>query len=160
MGALAYFLTWTTYGTWLPGDARGWGNRHRRHGEIIDGPSPVLEVKARSLMYEKSVVLNEQLRACAETAMREACSCRGWHIHALEIRSNHVHVVVSAPAHRPGQVMGTLKAYASRAMNTKNRVPRSWWTRQGSKHLLHNERSLHAAIRYVESQDISWMTYF
>ena len=21
---LAYFLTWTTYGTWLPGDERGW----------------------------------------------------------------------------------------------------------------------------------------
>ncbi len=21
---LAYFLTWSTYGTWLPGDERGW----------------------------------------------------------------------------------------------------------------------------------------
>jgi hypothetical protein len=21
---IAYFLTWTTYGTWLPGDERGW----------------------------------------------------------------------------------------------------------------------------------------
>lgn len=21
---LAYFITWTTYGTWLPGDPRGW----------------------------------------------------------------------------------------------------------------------------------------
>jgi hypothetical protein len=21
---LAYFLTWTTYGSWLPGDQRGW----------------------------------------------------------------------------------------------------------------------------------------
>jgi hypothetical protein len=21
---LAYYLTWTTYGTWLPGDERGW----------------------------------------------------------------------------------------------------------------------------------------
>jgi hypothetical protein len=21
---LAYFLTWTTYGSWLPGDERGW----------------------------------------------------------------------------------------------------------------------------------------
>jgi hypothetical protein len=24
---LAYFLTWTTYGTWLPGDERGWVER-------------------------------------------------------------------------------------------------------------------------------------
>ena len=27
---LAYFLTWTTYGTWLPGDERGWN----RKGEV------------------------------------------------------------------------------------------------------------------------------
>ena len=26
---LAYFLTWTTYGTWLPGDERGWVKRKR-----------------------------------------------------------------------------------------------------------------------------------
>jgi hypothetical protein len=24
MPVLAYFITWTTYGTWLHGDARGW----------------------------------------------------------------------------------------------------------------------------------------
>ena len=27
---LAYFLTWPTYGTWLPGDERGWVEY--RHG--------------------------------------------------------------------------------------------------------------------------------
>jgi hypothetical protein len=27
---LAYFLTWPTYGTWLPGDERGWVQY--RHG--------------------------------------------------------------------------------------------------------------------------------
>jgi hypothetical protein len=26
---LAYFLTWATYGTWLPGDERGWIQYHR-----------------------------------------------------------------------------------------------------------------------------------
>ena len=24
---LAWFITWTTYGTWLPGDDRGWTER-------------------------------------------------------------------------------------------------------------------------------------
>ena len=27
---LAFFLTWSTYGSWLPGDARGWTEYH--HG--------------------------------------------------------------------------------------------------------------------------------
>ena len=26
---LAYFLTWSTYGTWLPGDERGWIEHER-----------------------------------------------------------------------------------------------------------------------------------
>ena len=24
---IAYFITWTTYGTWLPGDERGWSRK-------------------------------------------------------------------------------------------------------------------------------------
>jgi hypothetical protein len=35
---LAYFLTWTTYGTWLPGDERGWCKRTKGFkGLIRDG---------------------------------------------------------------------------------------------------------------------------
>jgi hypothetical protein len=27
---IGYFLTWVTYGTWLPGDARGWVQLEQR----------------------------------------------------------------------------------------------------------------------------------
>ena len=33
---LAYFLTWATYGTWLPGDERGW--IEYRHGWKLPDP--------------------------------------------------------------------------------------------------------------------------
>jgi hypothetical protein len=33
---LAYFLTWVTYGTWLPGDDRGWVEY--RHGWQLPDP--------------------------------------------------------------------------------------------------------------------------
>ena len=60
---LAYFLTWTTYGTWLPGDARGWVNRHPQGDNVIAPPSPALEWHARRLMEEAGaapMVLNAQ----------------------------------------------------------------------------------------------------
>ena len=38
-----FFITWTTYGTWLPGDARGW--RKRIGGE--QQPRPLLEAWCR-----------------------------------------------------------------------------------------------------------------
>jgi hypothetical protein len=33
---LGYFITWTCYGTWLPGDDRGWTSWHQ--GERIPQP--------------------------------------------------------------------------------------------------------------------------
>ena len=40
---LAFFLTWTTYGTWLPGDERGWSRSQdsvgKRAGRGIWRPS-------------------------------------------------------------------------------------------------------------------------
>jgi hypothetical protein len=44
---LAYFPTWTTYGTWLPGDDRGW----RRKGEPEGQPAnPFFAKIARAAM--------------------------------------------------------------------------------------------------------------
>ena len=37
----------------------------------------------------------KDLRPIVERAIREVCGHRGWRLHALAVRSNHVHVVVS-----------------------------------------------------------------
>ena len=42
---LAYFLTWSTYGTWLPGDARGW--IEYAHGWQFPDAARMLEAEAR-----------------------------------------------------------------------------------------------------------------
>jgi hypothetical protein len=57
MSLQAYFITWTTYGTWLPGDARGWV----KSGEWgIQSPDPEREREARRLMAESAVILNPE----------------------------------------------------------------------------------------------------
>lgn len=43
---LAFFLTWTTYGTWLPGDERGWVAK----GKGFQGPAPDKERAASERM--------------------------------------------------------------------------------------------------------------
>ena len=50
-----YFITWTTYGTWLPGDRRGW--RKWNAGE--QQPCPLLEAWCRDRMKEGSVTLSD-----------------------------------------------------------------------------------------------------
>jgi hypothetical protein len=54
---LAYFLTWPTYGTWLPGDERGWVE-YRRGMQL---PDPILKHEAAARMTEDSWTLWESL---------------------------------------------------------------------------------------------------
>jgi REP element-mobilizing transposase RayT len=145
---LAYFLTWTTYGTWLPGDARGWVKRRGKSEGIVEAPSAALESHARSLMNDPPVVLDAKMRD-ADAAMRQACRESGWNLHALEVRSNHVHIVVTACDASPGKVMGVLKVRGTQGLNALGGERDRWWARNGSKRILDSSASVEAAIRYV-----------
>jgi REP element-mobilizing transposase RayT len=149
---LAYFLTWTCYGTWLPGDGRGWVDKHdSRPDAAFKSSDPELEAKARTRLKEPPASLAAEHRALAEEAIRETCRLRGWFVHRLNVRSNHVHVVVTAPRTRPEAALQALKANATQRLNRA--TPRKhWWTEGGSKRYLNDERSVHAAIAYVRDQ--------
>jgi hypothetical protein len=107
---LAYFITFRTYGTWLHGDDRGWVDRsHHAYGQPYEDPNPALERFEHSLLAHPPVKLTQAQRVRCECAIRETCGHRGWALHALNVRTNHVHVVVHAPQ-EPERVMEALKA--------------------------------------------------
>lgn len=147
---LGFFLTWVTYGTWLPGDARGWVEY--QHGWQL--PDPIRELESMAVMTEDASRLNEDQRLAVENQLAETCQHRGWHLHAANCRSNHVHVVVSA-ATRPKKIRTDLKAWATRCLKEQFDATReNWWAERGSIRFLHNELSLAAAVNYVlEAQD-------
>ncbi len=65
---------------------------------------------------------------------------------------NHWHVVVEVPGNPPpGKILGDFKAYATRCLNRKYGRPPSgtWWTDDGSKRILRNERAVPNAVGYV-----------
>src|SRR5271157_5010952 len=72
---LAYFLTWTTYGSWLPGDERGWV---AKPGEFLP-PDAHLEQASRSLMTEPQLILDSTQRELVENTIADHCRHRGWH---------------------------------------------------------------------------------
>ena len=157
---LAYFLTWTTYGTWLPGDDRGWIDGHSAAWHMaIQAPDPLKQAQTRSLMTEPELWLTPSMRPIVEATIEENCRHHGWTLHAASARSNHVHVVVSAGDVRPERVLNTFKAYCTRSLK---RLPSmagrtKWWTEDGSKGYLNTEDSLRQAILYVQGQDVSWI---
>ena len=149
---LGYLITWTTYGTWLPGDRRGWVDRKRTHGESDELPRPGLASYARAALAEPPFTLDSQLRPLVEQVVQQTCQENQWLLQTLQVRSNHVHAVVTAPAVGPGHVMSLLKIRTTQVLR-KAVVRRHYWTRYGSMRFLRTEESLQAAIRYVLDQD-------
>jgi len=151
---LAYFLTWTTYGTWLPGDTRGWVRRKDGAWHVEYRPEdPNRQVIARTLMKDSAVVLEDAQRKLVRDTLVACCRIRNWQLHAVNVRSNHVHLVVSAGDIAPEPVMTHVKAWASRKLNESAPTRNGrWWTRHGSTRYINSEDSLAAAIRYVNSQ--------
>jgi hypothetical protein len=86
MAVLAYRITCTTYGTWLPGDAGGW----IQWGEWgIKPPDSERQRDAGKRMVESAVMLTEEQRRLVEQTVRDHCRIRGRLLHAVNARTNH-----------------------------------------------------------------------
>ena len=148
---LAYFLTWTIYGSWLHGDPRGSVDRrwNAPNSLRLAPDERRTRFEARRLSQSRPVRLDAELRHAIDGAIRETCATRGWLLHALHVRTNHVHAVVTAPV-APERVVATFKANGTRVareagLSNQDRL----WTRHGSTRYLWDEEALAAACVYV-----------
>ncbi len=128
-----WLLTWTTYGTWLPGDDRGFVSNvddGAGHGHRVNQPgtSPTskqrgLQEFARSQMKGPPVFLDANHAAALLTQFQETAAVRGWQLSAVAIMRNHVHVVVGVVGDpEPDTLLRDLKSYGSRRLNTRSRL--------------------------------------
>jgi hypothetical protein len=100
---LAYLLTWTTYGTWLHGDQRT--SASRKQSRVLK-PDPVLEAQMRRRMKHPPLTLDAKMRRVVRETIEEHSEYRGWTLMKLNVRTNHIHLVVTPDA--DGQKMDWL----------------------------------------------------
>ena len=152
---LAYFITFRCYGTWLHGDARGSVDRRMRRnwGDPMIPRTPALECSEESRLNPASFRLTEPARRVVEAVVGEVCRRRSWTLHAVNPRSNHVHVVVTAPRCAPERVLNSLKSWCTRGFFDHGLIERGRkvWARHGSTIYLWTSESLSAKIQYVQS---------
>ncbi len=140
------FITWTTYGSWLPGDKRGW--RKSPGGPQL--PQPKLEAWCRDRLQEKPVMLSRAQRNEVEAVIMEHAGRRGWELHALSARSNHVQLAVTA-CEKPERVRDQFKANAThRLRKCETPIQQSKiWTKGGDIEWLATEDDLEQVIMYI-----------
>jgi REP element-mobilizing transposase RayT len=108
-------------------------------------------------MTHTTLTLDTEQRRIVEDTVADHCGIRSWHLHAVNARTQHVHVVVSAPGRDPEDVMDQFKAWCTRKLKKRERSRQSageklrqnWWTLRGSKRWLNDEDELEATVFYV-----------
>lgn len=148
---LAYLISFRAYGTWLEGDPRGsMDDDHNAFGTPNLPRNDWASTRARSLLKRTPVRFDALMRGIIERTLREVCEHRGWSMHAIAVRTEHVHIVVTAGA-TPEQAMNAFKAYATRRMIESGSVSRGTkvWSRHGSTEYLWTPKAVEDARIYV-----------
>ena len=148
---LAYFITFRTYGTWLHGDPRGSVDpSHNIPGTPKLPPDERWVGAARKRMLEAPFELDVLARDVVAAAIRERCEVAGWHLVALNVRTNHVHLLVGA-SEPANQVMTSLKAWSTRRLRERGLVgpQRRVWSRHGSTQHAWKESELERIAHYI-----------
>jgi REP element-mobilizing transposase RayT len=149
---LAFLITFRCYGTWLHGEERGSIDRrnYHRYGTPYMPASRKLLADEKRDLQNPAVMLNRDQRGVVELAIREVCEHRAYVLHALNVRTNHVHSVVSASC-KPEHVMDSFKAYATRKLREASLLGQAVkpWARHGSTPYLWTEEEVQRAIDYV-----------
>jgi len=169
-----WLLIWTTYGTWLPGDQRGFvgpvrdaGGEQEIHnvpGTPYDADNPSLTRFAqRQLKHPPIRLIKDQAHELL-LQFHETARLRKWQLLAAAIMGNHVHLVAGVPGDPdPSLLPRDFKSYGSRRLNHRWSKPECgrWWTESGSKRKLPNQQAVDSAISYVQRQQnplVIWIT--
>ena len=155
-----YLLTWTTYGTWLPGAKAGFigrvrsrdGDQHNlnHRGDPIPSDIPNLRDWSKRAMSGSATILT-QSDAEAVLGYIQSCGTRhGLRFHAIAIMPTHIHVVVWSPGPEGADTLRLIKGSISRELGPPSTG--KWWTRGGSTRLLLEADSVVRATAYVRAQ--------
>jgi len=147
----AYLITFRTYGTWLHGDERGAIDRHGQNA--YGSPRVAVNRKLEAIMNGNqsagAIILSGQQREVVAAAINETCDLRNYSLYALNVRTNHGHIV-SASLDRPEKMLNAFKANATRALRNAGLVgDEKVWARCGSTRYLWKPSHVNGAIDYV-----------
>ncbi len=151
--AIAFFITFTTYRSWLHGTGKGEGSVDRGHNQfggdfVVADPDRLDD--ARDAMAEPPYRLDAARRAVVRDAVVALSREKRWRLSAVHVRSNHVHVVVSADRD-PGRLMSDIKGRASRELTRAGfeSADRNRWTRHGSTLHLFTPSEVRRKVTYT-----------
>lgn len=141
---IGYMLTWTTYGTWLQGDVKG----YVKDGKVLSGNSALENSNLDSLVKERVCFTDQEIEVVREAILQEAAIYKQM-VHALIVVSDHVHLVVSYINGFSIERAVCCYKNAAIAALAKHGFEGKVWTKGYDKRFCFDEESLQSRIAYV-----------
>ena len=141
---LGYMVTWTTYGTWLQGDERG----YVKDGSVLKKNRKLRDLN-KLMLRREAVKLTKREREVVRDAIIQAAVRWEQRVYAIAVCSNHVHVVVSYNGKDIGRCVRNYKNASFFALRRDGFTGRVW-TRGYDKRYCFYEESLRARVDYVK----------
>ena len=142
---IAIMFTFTTYGTWLRGDIRGWVNK----GTIYPADPGLVEMDIRKLKHKPYYFQKANFDRIAEL-IHHTANKFNVSIYALTIKKWHIHLVTSALPCEIGRFVLSLKTSIRAGLGEKGKI----WSHKYDKRFCFNLEDSHARIRYVQKHNI------
>lgn len=108
---LGYMVTFTTYGTWLQGDERGF----TKNGKILS-VNKELEQANKKRQSSKEVTLKKEQREIVRSTILQEAARIGENVLAISVRSNHIHAVIEGGGKGADMVVNRFKTAAFYAL--------------------------------------------
>jgi len=144
---LGYMLTWTTYGTWLQGDKRG----YVKNGRILHKNEKLMKTNKESQAND-TVRLSPKQKNTVRAAIIKEAGVIGQRVLALAVCSNHVHLVAQYIPKPVADIVAYYKKAGRLAIKAYG-IDGKVWTKGYNKKFWFDPAALERKIKYVQNHN-------
>ncbi len=142
---IGYMVTFTTYGTWLQGEKKG----YVKNGEIFAQNEQLKSANQRQQKYPTFRLNSEHKQIVEKTTLEEAGRINH-QIFAIAVCSNHVHIVAGVSGESIEQAVHRYKYSATLALRTLGACGKIW-SKGFDKRFCFTDKEIENKVRYVQS---------
>ena len=162
---MRYHVSWGTYGSWLPGDPRGFRTRGQRQhvdGDYKNPPPPGkyqgLHAHAKRSMKKPPVKIPPKLREVIARRCLEQFTKEHVNVFVISVDSWHVHVAVDCAANGLKQMIGRVKKVSSHRV--RDSIPGRLWQAGCHPVTIRDEEHWQNVLGYIRDHaSRAWVWY-
>lgn len=158
-GHVWWHVMWHTYGTWLPGDPRGFRDRHGRiesHGDYKrpppKGEHEGLNRYAKRVSKDEVVLTTRELRREVCDVLLQTVQLLDYRVIVITVCRVHVHLVVELPRDFSERDAALTKIKTKSSARVINKPAMRLWARKWKAILIHDAAHRDQELIYVRDR--------